>query len=161
MSPKDCVSYDPENLSLAESGVEWILESGAKKLISFDSEAKANKAAQVAHKYSSLCFIGRNNDRDERYLYITTYWENPSGLPIGPIRLNDCDPYDPTSVELENMGASGWRLQTSGTPLSPYFDSVGDALRGREVAMQHTSLCMLDRDNEPGEYKNTHEYWQG
>lgn len=162
-SPEDCVSYDPDNLAVQDLGATgWGMVDGSHKIAIFDTQADANDGVKVARNYTERCFIGRGNDRPDRYAYITTYFQSPSGLPFGPAPTLDCESYDPAEVGIRDAGEDGWRLTFDGADLPLQFDSMPDMARGRDVATDHTQLCFIGRGNDrPDPYRYIHEFWLG
>jgi hypothetical protein len=65
VSPEDCVSYDPNNLSIVAvndaSGAWWSLRDGGHLLEAFTSESRAIRGLRVAQRYTSHCYIVRPN----------------------------------------------------------------------------------------------------
>jgi hypothetical protein len=65
VSPEDCVSYDPGNLTIVQvndsSGTWWSLRDGGHYLEAFTSQSRAIRGLRVAQQYTSHCFITRPN----------------------------------------------------------------------------------------------------
>jgi hypothetical protein len=76
LAPKlDCVSYHPANLTVEKYGeAGWRLVDGEHAMLLLDTQADAERAKLVASAKSRLCFIGRGNDRPDRYRYIVEFW---------------------------------------------------------------------------------------
>lgn len=73
---KDCIGYDPSQLSIENLGeLGWRLNSGSLAMKLFDNETDARMGMTVAAHYSEQCFIGRDNDREDRSRYIEGYWD--------------------------------------------------------------------------------------
>jgi hypothetical protein len=70
----DCVGYQPRMLAVEAHGDDWLLMAGANELTRHDTEADAARAKLVAGGFTELCFIGRDNTRDDHFRYIMTYW---------------------------------------------------------------------------------------
>jgi hypothetical protein len=161
-SPKDCVSYNPANLTVKSAGTSgWLMVDGSHSMALFDTKADADDGVKVARNYRRFCFIGRDNDHSNRYAYIKTYFEMPSGLPLGLAPKLDCISYDPKNLSLVKLGGLGWRL-VAGTKVLLLLDTQGDAERARLVASERSRLCFIGRGNDrPDPYRYTLEYWLG
>jgi hypothetical protein len=59
----------------------YLLTDGNLKIQLLDNKEDAHNALRVARRYTYLGFIGRENNRRNRYDYITQYWGGNSGLP--------------------------------------------------------------------------------
>jgi hypothetical protein len=161
-APEDCVSYDPSNLTVvASSGGTWTLRDGshAMKVLATKSDADAAKA--VARLWTRLCFIGRGNNRDDRYRYIITYWKSPSGLPLQVAPTLDCSSYDPSALSVyygsphpADPDQNDYALYAGPTPLV-FLATEADALRAKLVAAANTRLCVIGHGNglaDPAHY---------
>jgi hypothetical protein len=161
-APEDCVSYNPSNLTvIASTGGTWTLRDGghAIKVLATKSDADAAKA--VARRWTQRCFIGRGNDREDRYRYIITYWKSPSGLPFEFAPTLDCITYDPSALSIyygsphpANPDQNDYALYAGATPLV-FLDTEADALRAQLVAAANTRLCIIGHGNalpDPARY---------
>ena len=73
---EDCISYNPNNLSLINEGANgWLLTDGASRMFMLDNSSDAGMAKQIAENNTKQCFIGRNNTRSNRQNYIVNYWK--------------------------------------------------------------------------------------
>jgi hypothetical protein len=161
-APEDCVSYNPSNLTVvASAGGTWTLRDGshAMKVLATKSDADAAKA--VARLWTQLCFIGRGNDRDDRYRYIITYWKSPSGLPPQLAPALDCIAYDPSKLSVyygsphpADPDQDDYALYAGPTPLL-FLATEADALRAQLVAATYARLCVIGHGNplpDPAHY---------
>lgn len=72
----DCSPYNPQALGFTFDANLWtIAESGSNLLQSFEKVEAAILGLEVVKQYSKMCFIGRDNSRENRREYIITYWE--------------------------------------------------------------------------------------
>jgi hypothetical protein len=158
---EDCVAYNPANLTVKSAGpTGWLLLDGAHSLALFDSEADAEDGVRVARNSTMSCFIGRDNDRPDRYRYLVRYWKGPSGLPLGPAPAFDCVSYTSGNLKIQQYGDAGWRLVDGGHVLL-LLDTPEDAQRARLVAGEHTKLCFIGRGNDrPDPARYVVEYWR-
>jgi hypothetical protein len=78
VSPEDCISYDPANLTIVEvndaSGTWWSLRDGSHWMEAFTTESGAVRGLRVAQQTNHICFLGRDNQRSNRRDYILEYW---------------------------------------------------------------------------------------
>jgi hypothetical protein len=74
-APPDCSNYDRNTVASANIGAGgWLISAGAEGLLLADSQADADNAVALAHRYSHLCYIGRGNTRTMRAEYIVEYF---------------------------------------------------------------------------------------
>ena len=60
---------------------------------------------------------------------------------------SDCIPYDPATLSIEDLGADGWRLNSS-TSAMLLTDNQADAEKALALARLHTQQCYIGRDNQ-------------
>jgi hypothetical protein len=73
---EDCIPYDPGNLGIEDLGdLGWRLNSRSIAMVLVDNADDASKLRELASYYSQQCFIGRDNNRADRYRYIVDYWK--------------------------------------------------------------------------------------
>jgi len=73
---RDCISYNHNKLELASINNLWtIVESGSVYLEAFPSRLDAEASFQIVKQYNQQCFIGRDNQRNNRIDYIVEYWK--------------------------------------------------------------------------------------
>jgi len=64
-----------EAAQLTAAGQGWGLMSGATQVVKAASELDAKKALDLARQYSAVCYIGRNNRRENHRLFMVQYWK--------------------------------------------------------------------------------------
>ncbi|WJK34935.1 hypothetical protein [Solwaraspora sp. WMMA2065] len=157
---EDCVTYDPANLTIEQSGDAWRMRDGGHAIKLFATKTDAEDGVKVARNWTRLCFIGRGNDRADRHRYIITYFQGPSGLPFGPAPHFDCITYDPAELAVHGPDGDGWGLRAAATPLL-FLASAADAERARLVAAGNTRLCLIGHGNgQPDPSRYQLEYWR-
>lgn len=158
---EDCVSYHPENLTVASAGADgWQMRDGSHIMALFDTEADASDAVKVARNHTQSCFIGRGNDRPDRDRYIVRYWKGASGLPLGPAPTFDCVGYNPNHLAVTSSGDDGWLLVDDGHQML-LLDTAQDAERARMMASGYSKLCFIGRDNHrPNRHRYIMEFWR-
>jgi len=155
----DCVSYNPSNLTIEPFGAVWRLRDGNHAMKLLATKADAEDARKVARNWRELCFIGRGNDRPDRYRYIATWWRTPSGLPLGPAPAFDCVAYDKAKLAVKPV-QSDWALTAGGSPLL-ILATPNDALRAKIVATGYTKLCFIGRNNDqPDPARYMLQFWR-
>ncbi|MFI5179304.1 MAG: hypothetical protein ACHQO8_12095 [Vicinamibacterales bacterium] len=76
VSPEDCTPYAAASLQVTSlSPTAWAVMSGAQQLLLLETQADATVALAEAQKYTSQCFIGRQNTRPNPLDYILQYWK--------------------------------------------------------------------------------------
>lgn len=155
---KDCISYDATDIGVEPTGGDWRVRIGSSSFKVFASQGEANDAAWVARHWTRRCFIGRGNDRDDRYRYIAHYFEQSSNLPALIMPAHDCISYDPPNLGISHH-AGDWWLLDGPAELLP-LASQADAERARAVASDHSRLCYIGRGNDrPDHDRYTMSYW--
>jgi hypothetical protein len=156
----DCLPYDPANLRIKNEGAKgWLLTDGTSRMQMLDNEQDAKNALAIAKRFTSHCFIGRDNTRTNRADYIVMYWEGDSGLAT-QIAQEDCISYNPENLRIVNEGSKGWLL-TDGAARMLVLDNEQDARAALAMAKQHTSQCFIGRDNHRPDRKSyIVQYWK-
>lgn len=155
----DCIPYDPANLELEDLGEPgWRINSGASALKLYDTRDDAELGMLIVERHTELCFIGRSNERADRFAYLHDFWVGESERNVPEPAGEDCDEYDPESLFIEPAGALGWRL---GGGTSMLFDTQEDAAVGLELAQAFTEHCYIGRGNtRPNSSRYIAEYWR-
>lgn len=72
---EDCISYNPNNLTMRNEGANgWLLSDGSSRMLMLDNRSDATLAKQIAENNTRQCFVGRGNTRPDRKNYIFNYW---------------------------------------------------------------------------------------
>jgi hypothetical protein len=157
---EDCRDFDPANVTIHVNSGDWVLRTGEVNFTAFASAQEADQAAMVARHSTRACFIGRGNDRDDRYRYLVHYFEGVSNLPAMPMPQHDCLSYDPPNLNISFHAGDWWLLDGPGELLP--LASQADAERAKLVAGQHTRLCYIGRGNDRSDHDRfTMSYWLG
>lgn len=75
---------------------------------------------------------------------------SPTVAPADVLPTNvasDCIPYDPATLSIEDLGADGWRLNSS-TSAMLLTDTQADAEKALALARLHTQQCFIGRANQ-------------
>lgn len=156
----DCLTYNPNDLRIVDEGPSgWLLTDGRSRMLILDNKEDAEKALALARRYTSHCFIGRDNTKPNRDDYVHEYWLGDSG--IGTIIPNeDCISYNPDTLRIVDEGATGFLL-TDGFSRMAIYASREDAEEGLRVAKLYTRQCFIGRDNtRPNRKDYIVEYWK-
>jgi hypothetical protein len=101
----------------------------------------------------------RFTDGSGRTAFVSTYTFARRGGP--DTGRQDCLPYNPNNLRIENEGARGWLL-TDGSSRMLTLDNRADAERALALARRHTAHCFIGRDNRrPNRRDFIVEYWTG
>jgi hypothetical protein len=159
-SPGDCVSYNPNNLKLAGSaaGGTFTVSDGPTVVERLHGQVDqvGDQALALARRYRTHCYLGRNNNRDEKGDYIFDYWRDPSGQsPAIPGLDEACSSYNNKNLTVEDMGGTdGWRVKDHDHVLH-LFDNGTDAQNGDKVLLKYSQICTigdaLDSDHNLGQ----------
>jgi hypothetical protein len=151
-TPENCVSYNPANVtSFYEAGI-YMIRDGSKDLLRLHGESGGTLGQQgvaLAKRYKKLCFLGRNNTREENNMYVFEYWRDPSGSNPS-IPEENCGNYDKNNLTVENMGGGdGWRVLDHNNPLQ-LFDNESDARNGKLVLSKYSKICRIGDPDDNG-----------
>jgi len=156
----DCVSYNPNNLTVDGSGSTgtFIVSDGNTIVIRVHGQTDdvGQEALALAQRYTRHCYIGRDNNRDPKGDYIFDYWRDPSGkTPPIPNEDDLCSPYNNKNLTVEDMGdGDGWRVKDHDHVLQ-LFDNGTDARNGDIVFKKYSEACDIgdveDSDSNLGQ----------
>ncbi len=156
----DCLAYNPNDLKIVDEGPSgWLLTDGRSRMLILDNKEDAEKALALARRYTSHCFIGRDNTKPNRDDYVHEYWMGDSG--IGTVIPNeDCIPYNPDTLRIVDEGLTGFLL-TDGVSRMAIYASREDAEEGLRVAKLYKQQCFIGRGNtRPNRKDYIVEYWK-
>ena len=157
---EDCIRYDPVTLKIIDQGPRgWLLAAGPSRMFYLDTKADAEEALAVAKQYTNLCFVGRNNKRNNPRDYIVEYWKGDSANELA-LPSQDCSRYDPAALKILDEGTNGWCL-TDGRSRMKILDNQADAEQLLAVARRHTYQCFIGRNNKrPNRKEYIVNYWK-
>jgi hypothetical protein len=156
-SPEDCISYNANTLTKQyAAGVTAIVSGGVEiiRVYGGPGEFNGDHALAVAKRFTKVCFIGRNNHRDNATEYVFEYWRDPSGIDTS---LPDedyeyCSSYDRTNLVHDDMGnGDGWRVRDDDHILQ-IFNTEQDAINGKLVLGKYDRICEVDSMTPGDEY---------
>lgn len=156
-TPEDCVSYNPEDLSVEYEAGIYAVRSGSQVVLRLSGgpgEMVGEQGLALAQRYRKHCYLGRDNTREDKNAYVFDYWRSPSGMtpPIAD-EEEQCSGYDRKNLTVEDMGGGyGWRVKDHDHVLH-VFDNESDARNGRLVLSKYGQICFLgnngDEDDPP------------
>jgi hypothetical protein len=148
---EDCVLYSPRGVQIAPpaSGPgEWMLHSGSQRMFGLDNERDATNALALAQRYNIYCLIGRHIGATKPVATpartpsrLINYWKAPSGQTT-TISPENCTPYDPSRLQMNDKGAEGWVVSDS-RKFTLMLDTQDDASMALWLSRQHTSHCVI------------------
>jgi hypothetical protein len=145
-APEDCIAYNPSNLTTNYAAGIWSVKDGAKEVMRLHggpSDNTGQKGMALAKRFKAHCFIGRNNNREEKYSFIFDYWRNPSGINTTiPDQEEDCSPYDRHNITMDDMDDNAFRVKDHDHVLHG-FDTETDAKNGKLVLGKYNQICFL------------------
>ncbi len=163
MPQADCFTYDASIWQIAEvTGgfqLNGALSGIAAPIFRFDTQTDASNGLAVFQRFSTYCFVGRDNARSNRTAYIFPYWLDATGRST-TVQPEDCEPYAPSTLNVASAGSSGWSLAAGGRQLM-LLDTAADANEMLAVAQKYSNQCFIGRGNTrstPSAY--TLPYWK-
>jgi hypothetical protein len=154
-SPEDCVSYNPNHVTVAyEAGVYGVVD-GATVVLRLNGQPgddTGQKGLALAQRYHRHCYIGRTNNRVDQASYVFDYWRDPSSLtPTIPGQEDDCSGYNRNNLTVEDMGGGdGWRVKDHDHVLQ-LFDNGTDARNGKLVLSKYNTICFIGDPGDNGQ----------
>lgn len=150
-SPEDCVAYNPNNLTKKYEAGIWTINDGNTQVMRLHggpSENVGDKGLALAKRFKSHCFIGRNNQREEKYSYIFDYWRNSSGINTTiPDQEEDCSQYERGNISVDEMGDDAYRVKDHDHVLHG-FDTKTDAEKGKVVLAKYNQICFIGNSDD-------------
>jgi hypothetical protein len=154
-TPEDCVSYNPNNLTVQYASGVYSVKDGAKVVMRVSGQpgdTVGDKALALAKRYRKHCTIGRDNGREDENAYVFDYWRDASGMsPQIPDQEEDCSGYDRTNLQVNDMGSGhGWRVKDDDHVLH-VFDNETDARNGKLVLAKYHQICSIGGSGDDNE----------
>lgn len=79
----------------------------------------------------------------------------------GQARREDCTPYNPATLRLEDRGPSGWLISRDDGARFMVLDTKEDADVMMQVFKAHSAICYVGRNNKrPNRDRFVHYYWK-
>ncbi len=176
------MAYNPNDLRIVDEGPSgWLLTDGRSRMLILDNRQDAERALALARRYTSHCFIGRDNTKPNRDDYVHEYWLGESGIPTvipgedgleatrrlvaegdGATRVLILTTFDLDEYVYDGLraGASGFLL-TDGFSRMAMYATREDAEEGLRVAKLGTKQCFIGRNNtRPNRKDYIVEYWK-
>jgi hypothetical protein len=151
-TPEDCVAYNPDKVAVTYANGFYTVKDGTKVVLTVPGQSGDNtgdKALALTQRYKKHCYLGRNNNREERNSYIFDYWRDASGnKPTIADQDDDCSSYNHNNLTVEDMGNNdGWRVKDHDHVLH-LFDNGTDAKNGKLVLVKYSKICFIGAGND-------------
>jgi hypothetical protein len=150
-TPEDCIAYNPNNLTKKYEAGIWTINDGNTQVMRLHGgpgDNTGDKGLALARRFKSHCFIGRNNQREEKYSYIFDYWRNSSGINTTiPDQDEDCSPYNRANISVDEMGDNAYRVKDHDHVLHG-FDTKSDAEKGKLVLAKYNQICFIGNSDD-------------
>lgn len=141
---EDCTSFDPDDLTIDQSGDSWRLIAGTAVLLSFDEYDDAQKTKEVIEFYgfSNPCYVTRPDPDFNYWLVEGTPAVKSDSSPVD----EDCVSVNPDDLTLEQTSDDRWRI-ISGPSVLLTFDEYDDAQKSKEIIefYEFTNYCFVSR----------------
>ena len=144
---QDCIAVNPDNISIQQSGSDFLVVDGSVSLMVFPELSEAQDAQDLIEHYgfNEMCFVGRPDPG-------MTYWLTDGGpMPAGsgsPVD-EDCIAVDPYNVSIDQSGSDF--LVVDGAVSLMVFPELAEAQDAVERIefFQLTDMCFVGRP-DPG-----------
>lgn len=149
--PQDCIAVDPDNVSIEQSGSDFLVVDGSLSLMAFPELSEAQEAVALIQHYgfNDVCYVGRPDPG-------MSYWLNDDGPMLvssaSPVD-EDCLAVDPLNVSIDQSG-SDYRV-VDGASILMTFPELSEAQDAMELIQFYelSSMCFVGRP-DPGM-----QYW--
>lgn len=158
---EDCLSINSSEVQIQyEGNREYLITDGESRIAIAADRTSARKMTRIVAQHEYHCFIGRDNQREDRSQYLVEYWKGRSDVDVHHLRDEDCLPYNPDNLRIVDEQEQGYLL-TDGRSRMLILDDRNDAERALEWAKQHSKHCFIGRDNDR-ENRDQYilEYWK-
>lgn len=149
--PQDCIVVDPDNVSIEQSGSDFVVVDGSLSLMVFPELSEAQDARDLIQHYgfNDLCYVGRPDPGMSYWLHDDGPMLADSGSPVA----EDCIAVDPLNVDIEASGSD--YVVVDGSTSLMVFPELVEAQDAVELIQfyEYTNMCFVGRP-DPGM-----EYW--
>lgn len=141
LNSEDCISFDPDTLTIEQEGSQWLLTDGRSRMKLFEDRDEAERAVEIIQHYgmNDQCFIGRPDSSLE-------YWLVDGRAPTGSMPGEDCVGFDPTNLEVRQRSSDLWLLVDGDHSLYS-FPNEAEAQQARTIIQEHQfdRACFVGR----------------
>lgn len=97
---EDCISFNPTNVTVKQSGSNWLVVDGSHSLISAPNKAEADKIVKLIKHYglNRSCYVGRPGPS-------FTYLLKGNAAPSGAFTGEDCIGFNPANLAIKKEGS--------------------------------------------------------
>lgn len=146
---EDLIHFDYRKVEAKEVGGKWKVTAGNTILLDFGSdEAAARKAVSIIKHYrmNAQGFVGRPNPSMQYYLV-------DGAAPSGPFPGEDCLPFNPSGLRVQQVGGA-WKIVEGSHYLLDFGASESEARAALDIIRKYgfTSVCYVSRPNPPMMY---------
>ncbi len=144
---EDCLTFNPNNVTVKQSGTIWLVLDGSHSLFSAPNKAEADMIVKIIKFYSlnRSCFVGRPNASFQYMLKGTV-------APTGAMAGEDCIAFDPSKLVIKSEGSQ--YLMTDGTSRMFMFPNKIEADLALSVIKKYgfTRTCYVGRPDPSLQY---------
>lgn len=143
---RDCINFNPNNLSLKMQNGNWVILDGNHSMFSFplNKVAEANKALQIMKSYSmdQSCFVGRPGPSMN---YLLDNGNAPTGNNVSG---EDCIGFNPSQLDVKKVGSS-YKILAGNNSMMDFGSKVQEAYHAYRLILDHgfTKQCFVGRPN--------------
>ena len=139
---QDCITFDPERLTVENINGNWKIVEGNHWLMDFDQEeGEARQALKIIKYYGmdSHCFVGRPNPSME-------YWLVNGNAPAGPIEGEDAISFNPSALEVKQI-QNRWKIVEGNHWLMDFDQEEGEARQALDIIVMYdfSNMCYVGR----------------
>lgn len=144
---EDCVSFNPNTLSVGLVGGRWSAVDRGNILLSFGNPVEAGLAVAIIKRYrmDQQCFVGRPNPS-------FTYWLTNHQSPSGTFPGADCIGFNPDRVRIDRRGPNWTMVEGSHSMFS--FPNEREAREALAIVQHYrfTQSCFVGRPHPSMSY---------
>jgi len=146
---EDCISFNPQNVEVRQINGTWKIVEGNMWMLDFGgNELQARGALAVIkyYKMNSQCFVGRPDPSMQYYLV-------NGRSPVGSFRGEDCTSFDPTKIQVTNIGGR-WKIVDGSHWILDFASSEAEARTAFSIIQKYgfNRMCFIGRPNPPMTY---------
>ncbi|MCK6692718.1 MAG: M12 family metallopeptidase [Thermoanaerobaculia bacterium] len=144
---EDCISFNPNNVTVKQSGAKWLVVDGSHSMYSAPNKAEAEKIVKIIKHYglNKSCYVGRP---DASFEYLLKGNASPSGAFSG----EDCLSFNPAKLSIKKEGSQ--YLLTDGSSRMFMFPNKAEADQALAMIKKYgfTKTCYVGRPDASLQY---------
>lgn len=139
---EDCLGFDPMQARAELANGRWRIVSGSGIMLDFgDKQDEAERSLEIIqfYKLDDQCFVGRPDASME-------YWKVKGEAPSGAIQGEDCISFNPSTIEVKNMGGR-WKIVDGSSIILDFDDNEHEAYTSLKIIRCYgfTNICFVGR----------------